>query len=359
MSTTGEEENLMQVLHSLTSHISAAEYSDVVIVVAFEGDESAAVLQRIKGAFRDELDRGLIQVINPTGDFLREVNREPLGWKSVTSATDVFKKNITDFNKRMCFLFEYCKRMSKHYLHLSDQARAVKPYFSVIKQIIDNFEEKNISLYAHDIGENFLPGLGRLYSAAILEDLSEYGALFPGGRLPSEILDMYTFLRPTATMTHLDSFQQILFKMGTRLRGVKPEVEFKSKGILFEGGHGLEKAFYENEGFAWLKTPKAGDGFIMEFKEPLQMSRVFITTGSPLYRDSLTKAVLVACGTNTETNTCDQSQCTKIGQFLDPILDAGNLENVVSFPTKCLKMEILSEVKHWVIIREISIWLKE
>ena len=359
MSTIGEEENLMQALHSLTTHISAAEYSDVVIVVVFEGGESAAVLQRIKGGFQNELDRGVIQVIYPTEDFLKEVNREPLGWNSVPSATDVFKKNITDFNKRMCFLFEYCNRMSKHYLHLSDQARAIKPYFSVIKQVIDNFEEKNISLYAHDIGENFFPGLGRLYSATILDDMSEYGALFPGGRMPFEILDVYTFIKETATVTHLESFNQILFKMGTLLRGVKPEVEFKSKGILFEEGYGLEKAFYENEGYAWLKTPKVGDGFIMEFREPLQISRVFITTGSPLYRDSLTEAVLMACGTNTETNTCDQSQCTKIGQFLDPILDAKNLENVVSFPTKCLKMEILSEVKHWVIIREISIWPKE
>ena len=267
MSTTGEEENLIQAVHSLKSHISAAEYSDVVIVVAFEGDQNAAVIQRIKGGFQNELDRGLIQVIYPTGDFLREVNREPLGWKSMASATDAFKKNITDFNKRMCFLFEYCNRMSKHYLHLSDQARAIKPYFSVIKQIISNFKEKNISLFAHDIGENFLPGLGRLYSAAILDDMSEYGALFPGGRLPSEILDVYTFLRTTVTVTQLDSFEQILFKMGTQLRGVKPQVEFKSKGILFEGKHGLEKAFYENEGFGWLLTPKAGDGFIMEFKE--------------------------------------------------------------------------------------------
>lgn len=349
----------MQALHSLTSHISAAEYSDVVIIVAFEGDQNAAVLQLIRGDFQNELDSGLIQVIYPTGDFLREVNRQPLGWKSVRSATDSFKKNTTDFNKRMCFLFEYCYRMSKHYLHLTDQARAIKPYFPEIKQIIDNFEEKNISFYAHDLGENFLPGLGRLYSTAMLDDLSEYGALFPGGRLPFEILDFHVFLRPTATVTHQKSREEILFKMGNQLRGVKPEVEFKSTGIKFEGGHGLEKAFYENEGFAWLKTPKVNDGFIMEFKEPLHMSRVLIITGSPLNRDSLTEAVLMACGTNTETNRCDESKCTKIGQFLDPILDARNLENVVSFPTKCLKMDMLSEVKHWVIIREISIWPKE
>ena len=348
----------MQALHSLTSHITTVEYSDVVIVVVFEGDQNAAVIQGIKRNFQNQLDRGLIQVIYPTGDFLREVNREPLGWRIGKSATDIFKQNTTDFNKRMCFLFEYCYRMSQHYLHLTDQARAIKPYFSVIKQVIDNFEAKNISLYAHDVGGNFLPSLGRLYSSAMLGDLSEYGALSPGGRLPSQILDLYKSLRMTATVTHQDSFEQILFKMGTPLRGVKPEVEFKSKGIMFEEGHGLEKAFYENESFAWLHTPKAGDGFIMEFKEPLQMSRVLITTGSPLYTDSLTEAVLMACGTSTETNSCDQSQCTKIGQFLDPILDAKNLENVASFPTKCLKMEILSEVKHWVIIREISIWPK-
>ena len=359
VSTKGEEENLIQALHSLTSHISAAEYADVVIVVAFEGDQNAAAIQQIKEGFQNEVDSGLIQVIYPTGDFLREVNREPLGWRSVKSATDIFKKNTTDYNKRMGFLFEYCHRMSKHYLHLTHQARAIKPYFSVIKQIIVNFEEKNISLYAYDIGENFLSGLGRLYSEAMLDDLSEYAALFPGGRLPSEILDAYTFLRETATVTHLGSSEEILFKMGTRLRGIKPEVEFKSTGLMFEGRHGLEKAFYENEGFAWLKMPKAGDGFIMEFKEPLQMSRVLINTGSPLYRDALTEAALMACGTNSDTNSCDQSQCTKIGQFLDPILDVKNLENVVSFPTKCVKMEILSEVKHWVIIQEISIWPKE
>lgn len=359
MSTKGEEESLIQALNSLTSHISAAEYSDIVIVVAFEGDENAAVIQRIKEGFQNELDGGLIQVIYPTGDFLREVNREPLGWRTVTLATDIFKKNTTDFNKRMVFLFEYCYRMSKNYLHLTDQARAIKPYFSVIKQIIDNFEAKNISLYAHDIGDKFLPGLGRLYSEAVLDDLSEYGALFPGGRLPVEIFDDHIFLRPTVMFTHLDSFKDILFKMETRLRGVKPEVEFKSTGLMFEGGQGLERAFYESEGFAWLIAPKAGNSFIMEFKETLQISRVLIITGSPLYRDSLTEAVVMACGTNKDTNNCDQSQCTKLGQFLDPILDAKDLENAVSFPTKCLKMEILSEVKHWVIIREISIWPKE
>lgn len=55
--------------------------------------------------------------------------------------------------------------------------------------------------------------------------------------------------------------------MGILFCGVKFEVEFKLKGILFEGGYGLEKVFYENEGFVWFKMLKVGDGFIIEFKE--------------------------------------------------------------------------------------------
>lgn len=348
----------MQALHSLTSHISATEHSDIVIVVVFEGDPNAVILQGIKDKFQDELDNGLIQVIYPTGEFLREVNREPLGWGSIVSTTNDFKKNTTDFNKRLTFLIEYCSRMSAHYLHLTDQARAIKPYFPVIKQIIDNFEEKNNHFYAHHLGENSLPGLGRLYSAEMLKDLAEYCALFTAGRLPFEIMDVHAYLRTNVKVTN-QKLGEFLFKMGSQLRGAKPEVEFKRTGIKFEGSHGLEKAFNEIEGFAWLQTLKVDDSFTMEFKEPLWISRVLITTGSPLFRDVLTGAVVMACGTDTATNSCDESQCTEVGHFVDPVLDAKNLENVISFPTKCLKVKIIAEVKHWVIIREISIWPKE
>ena len=358
VSRIGEENNLMQAIHSLTSHISATEYSDIVIVVVFEGDPNAAILQQIKDDFPKELDNGLIQVIYPTDEFLREVSREPLGWGSIVSTTDDFKKNTMDFNKKLTFLFEYCFGISENYLHLTDQARAIKPYFPLIKKITDNFEEKNISFYAHHLGENSLPGLGRLYSAEMLEDLAEYCAIFTGGLLPFEIMDAHAYLRTTVKVTN-QKLGEFLFRMGSQLRGAKPEVEFKTTGITFEGGHGLEKAFNENEGFAWLQTPKVDDSFTMEFKEPLWISRVLITTGSPLFRDTLDGALVMACGADTATGTCRESQCTKIGHFVDPILDVKNLENDVRYPTKCLKLIITAEIKHWVIIREISIWPKD
>jgi len=39
-------------------------------------------------------------------------------------------------------------------------------------------------------------------------------------------------------------------------------------------------------------------------------------------------------------------------------LDAQLPENVLVFPVKCLKIVFTADIKHWVIIREISIWPK-
>ena len=353
VATKGEENNLMQALNSLTRHTSATEYSDLVIVVVFEGDSNAALLQRIKSDFGHELDKGLIQVIHPTGEFYGVVNREPLGWGGLTF-TDDFKKNTMEFNKRLCFLFEYCFQMSKHYLHLTDQTRAIKSYLPVIKQVVNNIEEKNVSFYSHDFGANSLPSLGRLYSAEVAGDLAEYAALFPGGLLPHTIIDIHAGMRMSQRLTHQDG-GQFLFKMATELRGVKPEAKFKIT-CTCEGGHEIEKAFNEEYDFAWLKTPKMDDKVTLEFKEPFEISRVLITTGSPLFRDMMINGVLLVCGTNKETNTCDDSQCKKIGHFRDPILDVRNLETAVSFSVKCLKIHIIADIKRWVIIREISVW---
>ena len=96
----------------------------------------------------------------------------------------------------------------------------------------------------------------------------------------------------------------------------------------------------------------------MVFKEPIQILRVRIATGSPLYRDTLSDSVLMACENNVETGSCDDSKCTQVGDFRDPILDVKTLDSMASFPVKCLKIVFTADVKHWVIIREISLWPK-
>lgn len=273
------------------------------------------------------------------------------------SFTDGFKSKTAYFNKRLSFLFEYCFRISKNFLLLTDQARTNRHYFPIIKQRIDNFEKEHLSSYSLNFGAYDFPGLGRLYSRKLAGDMAEFGAMFPDGQLPIQMVDMYGSMKDSVEVPQQSS-EETLFDMEKELHGIKPEVEFKIKGD-FQEGHGLEKAFYEKKGFAWLRAPKADDNFVMVFKEPIRISRVRIRTGSPLYRDTLYDSVLMACQSNAETNSCDESQCVQIGDFSDPVLIANMLKNVVSFPVKCLKIVLKADAKHWVIFREISVWLKE
>ena len=356
MSTEGNEENLMQVLHSLTTHTSSAEYSElVIIIVASEGGANAAILQRILKDFQNELDSGQMLVVYPTTTFLREASAAPLGWRTLPF-TEGFKKKTADFNKRLIFLFEYCFTISKNFLLLTEEARPVRPFFPVINQVIRSFENLNLSSYVHDFGAHSLPGLGRLYSRKLAGDLAEFGTMFPEGHPPHQIIDTHSVLRATVKVTCQRS-EDILFSMGKKLRGIKPEVDFKTTGDI-EVGHGFEKAFYEKEGFTWLRTPNKDDSLVMVFKELIQISRVRVATGSPLYRDTLSDSKLMACGQNAETG-CSESQCTEIGEFRDPILDATNLESAITFPVKCLRIVFTGDGKHWIIIREISIWPTE
>ena len=337
-------------------HTKSTDSPEVVIVVALDRDSHAATFQRIEEDFQRELQFGLIHVISPTTAFFKEACAERLGWGNV-SFTDGFKNKTAYFNKRLSFLFEYCFRISKNFLLLTDQARTNKRYFPVIKQRVDNFEKQPLSSYSFNFGANAFPGLGRLYSRKLTGDMAEFGAMFSDGQLPSQMIDMYGFMRDSVK-TPEQSSEEVLFDMEKELHGITPEVEFEINGDFHEG-HGLEKAFYEKKGFAWLRSPKADNNLVMVFKEALRISRVRIGTGSPLYRDTLHDSELIACKSNAGTDSCDESQCVQIGDFRDPVLNAVMLENVVSFPVKCLKIVVKADAKHWVIFREISVWLKE
>ncbi|XP_022788680.1 alpha-1,3-mannosyl-glycoprotein 4-beta-N-acetylglucosaminyltransferase C-like [Stylophora pistillata] len=350
--TKGEESNLLQALYSLTKHISTEEHVDIVFAVVFEGDSNSLLLQRIKSEFEQELDKGLIQVLHPTREFYEAVNIEPAGWGDLT-VTEALKNNTMAFNKRLCFLLEYCFRSSKHCLLLTDQARALKPYLPVIKEVVNKIEEKNLTFYAHDFGERSLPSLGRLYSEALVGDLADYAALFPGGRLPQSIVNVFANLRMSCPLTSQEG-GQFLFKMAIEPRGSKPRAEFETT-IKCEGGHEIEKAFI-HESFAWLQTPKKDDKVIVKFVSPFKISRVLVATGSPFYSDMMINSELSLCANNMETNTCDESQCKVVASFTDPVLDVRNLETVVNFFVKCLKIHFIADVKRWVMIREISVW---
>ena len=81
VSMDGEDDNLLQTLQSLTTHMSPTEKTEVIIVIALDRESQAGISQNIEKNFQNELDIGLIQVIHPTQEFLGRVNAESTRWK--------------------------------------------------------------------------------------------------------------------------------------------------------------------------------------------------------------------------------------------------------------------------------------
>lgn len=81
VSMDGEDDNLLQTLQSLTTHMSPTEKTEIIIVIALDRESQAGISQNIEKNFQNELDIGLIQVIHPTQEFLGRVNAESTRWK--------------------------------------------------------------------------------------------------------------------------------------------------------------------------------------------------------------------------------------------------------------------------------------
>ena len=356
---TGDHEvdNLIQAVRSLKANMELAEYTEVVLVPVIERGSNDATIKQLEKDFKSETDSGLVQVISPTNVFLEKAQSmiEPSGWEDVPF-TNNFKKKIYYYNIRLAFLLRYCFHISKHFLLLTDQGRAVKPYLSVIKQVVGDFENQKLSSYAHDFGVYGLPGLGRLYPKKTVGHLAEFGVLFAYGRLPGQLLDTYQFTKVRLKESR-QTLETTLFDMTTELRGSKPITEVKT-AIDFVRGHEFEKAFHYKESFAWLQALKANQSLDIVLKDPLLISRVRIDTGSPLYKDISGNGKVLVCGNVPETDSPHDSICAEIGDFRDPIMDVNVPEKILDFPVKCLRIIFTADMKHWVIIREISIWLR-
>ena len=356
---TGDREvdNLIQAVRSLKANMELAEYTEVVLVPVIERGSNEATIKQLEKDFESEIDSALVQVISPTNVFFEKAQSmiELSGWEDV-SFTNKFKQKMYYYNIRMAFLLRYCFHISKNFLLLTDQARAVKPYLSIIKQVVGDFENQKLSSYAHDFGANALPGLGRLYPKKTIGDLAEFVVLFAYGPLPSQLLDSYQFIKVRLKESR-QTLETSLFDMTTELRGSKPITEVKT-AIDFARGHEFEKAFHYKESFAWLQAPKANQSLDIVFKDPLLISHVRIATGSPLYKDVSDNGKVLVCGGVPETDSPHDSICAEIGDFRDPIMDVNVPENILDFPVKCLKITFTADMTHRVIIREISVWLR-
>ena len=348
--TAGQETAVRATLASILEHLAPQEQNDIVVVVVLGNSNQLEFLKAIQSEFGEFLNLGVLQVVSPTEKFHDKISREQAyKWEGFSSE---FQRSMTIFNMRLAYLMEHSRRLSTFYLQMSSFCRVPTGFLSVIKRTASSITNSS-NAYAMFYRRGIL-SLGALFTPNMVRDLAELIAMFPHGGVAWEIFEYFRVLRSGIKMVP----SQNLVRFAKVQQGQKPSAEFYTD---LKGGapeFGLQDAYSEGGGYYWAVLPLEGQTFVMTFGEPIDLSRVRITSGTPLYRDILRDSVLKACDASGVSHRCEDSRCVEIGRAEDAVVDSGELHDKISFLVKCLQMVITKDQKSWVMIRDISLWVR-
>lgn len=339
-------EKIGPMLSSFTKHVTQ-DANDVIIVISVSQRYIPQVQRLLEQQFSQPMESGLIHVISPTAEYINVLSRRPaLGEVYFRQYSQEFRNKIIAFNKVMGFLLFYSHRISDHVFHVSDQTIAGARFVPDIRVMTQNY---NNSQYFALSFSDF-----NVYPSSVLKRFSEFYAMFGLNSAPEIIFD-YMFARQSRKNV-INSNTQLfsLHKEENKRLDAKVETSL----ITVDQYHTVDNIYSDKAGFFWSMAPKKHDYVQITFKNSIALSRILVETGSALFRDIPSMAVVMVCPDKLQqgVSSCDLDKCKVLTKIGDPVQDLRNLENIVTFSVKCLRIEFVKKVENWIIIRDISVW---
>ena len=339
-------EKFRPTLSSITKHVTQ-DVNDVIIVISVNPQYTSRIQRVLEQEFSQQVESGLIQVISPTADYINVLSRRPaLGDVYFKKYSEGFRDKVISFNKVMGFLLFYSHRISDYVFHISDQTIAGARFVPDIRVMA---QKHNNSRYFALSFSDF-----NVYPSAVLQRFSEFYAMFGLNSAPDIIFD---YLSARQSRNHVINSNTHLFSMH-KGENKRPEAKVETSLITVDQYHTIDNLYSDKPVFFWCMAPQKHDYIQLTFKNPIKVSRISISTGSALLRDTPSMAVLTVCPEKTQQDmsSCDRNKCKVLAKFGDPVQDLRNLQNTVGFAVKCLRIEFLNKQENWVIIRDVSVW---
>ena len=349
VAAVASEESFVKALNSFFEHVTQEDKNDVIVIMAVSTPQSTYV-NLISTKFKIQIDGGWIQVVAPTTEF-----QNLLGKKNLTQGrynfTKGFKKHTLDLNTKFIFLMEYARKTSRFYLQLSDQTETTMRFLPAVQLEIS---ERNTSQwFGMSFSEFSWVSVGRLYQSRHLKKVTEMGALFHSVMLPFELITSYCQYKISDNV--LVGAREKPFSYFKEQRGdTKPKAEVKATMSAFRKP---EEAYSDSKGFFWGGTPTPGQHFEIVFDKPVSLTGLSIATGTPLYGDMITDAVLEACIVSQDSQTCESTDYMQLAQFRDPVIELSDLQNTIKGQVKALRISIVKKMETWLIVRDVELWL--
>ncbi|XP_064116765.1 alpha-1,6-mannosyl-glycoprotein 4-beta-N-acetylglucosaminyltransferase-like isoform X2 [Macrobrachium nipponense] len=382
ISSVWREENYLAVtIDSLLKETSLEERRDIfVFILLADADPRVRMLRAsdLNQRYRKEVESGLLRVLQPPIELY--VNLDSIARRTYNDSVDRVKwrvKQVLDF--AFLFWYTWIVNPSSYYLVLEDDVLSATHFVSSIKdfvQVHENHKWMSLELSGFII-------IGQLLRCQDLNSLATFLLLFhrehpvdflfkywvslmaperPPDGLPSRrIPGLFQHIGIHSTLANkTQPIKDNTFGLDSRrISHTNPEARVVTTMKQYQS-FGPEQA-YSSPGMFW-GISKPGDTFDVIFMKPLNVSRVLVLTGATLgskIRDRLDYGILEVSPRFLQMQSPRRASCegfTTIQMFKKGSVDVRHLRFLFPEGIQCVRINIGTKQKSWIIVREISVF---
>ncbi|XP_061188509.1 alpha-1,3-mannosyl-glycoprotein 4-beta-N-acetylglucosaminyltransferase C-like [Saccostrea echinata] len=374
-------EGALYVYSTISSIIKATtdrEKENITLVIFlsdFDETWNLDTSRRISETFSKYIKTGFLQVIHSPLDIYPELDKKfNANFNDDSKDRTIWrsKQNI-DF----AYLMWYSRRFSQFYLQLEDDVVAANNFFTDIKLFIErNHKIRWITLEFSRLGF-----IGKLFRSKILSRFATY-LLSMYNVLPCDILlnnfrvlhdQVSTIQNPKGLFQHIGKISSLRGKLtpitdftfkdsfnysSFDIPGENPPGEiFTNMEATF--GSFPENAYQRTDGdpFFSVASLKANNLYKIVFPEPINISRIIVSTGHPILRTGILKwgVVKVGVGIGYPKEQCMASHL--VGRLFEGEFDSEIQGYSIPFNVKCIAVVSIRDKPNLTIIRKIQVIL--
>lgn len=376
-----KENYLAMTIDSLLKETSLEEQRDIFIFILLADTDPKVRMLRasdLNQRYGKEIETGLLRVLQPPLELY--VNLNSMTRRTYNDSVDRVKwrvKQVLDF----AFLFWYTWSVhpSSYYLVLEDDVMSATHFVSSIKdfvQVHENHHWLSLELSGFII-------IGQLLRCQDLNLLATFLLLFhrehpvdflfkywvslmaperpPDGLPTRRIPGLFQHIGIHSTLVNkTQPIKDNTFGSDTkRIPHTNPEARVVTTMKQYQS-FGPEQA-YSSPGMFW-GIPRPGDTFDVIFMKPLNVSRVVVLTGATLgskIRDRLNYGILEVSPRFLQMQSPRRASCegfTTIQMFKKGSIDVRHLRFLFPEGIQCVRINIGTKQKSWIIIKEISVF---
>lgn len=360
---------LDMTLESLIKNTIEEERREIVIAVYFADSNKTWIehtSKELASRYRNHTRSGFLQIFHYHEQIYPDYQNLPRTFNDSYERVAWRSKQNIDY----AFMFMYCKNISYYYMQLEDDVTAESRYFARMKFFISNINLQKSKWFSLEFSS--LGFLGKLLRNNDLQDFANFLLMFyweqPGDLLFGYMKKIKTQFRDILYKPPLFQHKGIISSLGgkrqylqeyspwkhsysrKRFYNLNPEAHVETNIQVFED-HSPEKAYDMSNDYFWGISPKEGDFFMIKFRNPVNITRIYIEFGLPQRSNDILEAGVIEVSSAAK---CENWNV--IGKIFKHQFDTNITNTKLPNNIQCVMINVTKSQSNWIVIRELSIF---